>query len=99
MDVGRESGVIPPWNLTTKCLNLPPHCARCDLLTDLKLGVLEYFFMIFTMVPLPSRHFLPLPLHHDLVLHRDSQAPFWPDYVTVVPARLFLPRQLIFYTT
>ena len=90
---GRESGVIPPWNLTAKYLNLPLHCARCALPVDLKIGVIKYFFMLFTMVSLPSRHFLPLPLHHSMVLHRGSQTPFWPDYDTVTPARLFLPSK------
>ena len=49
------------------------------------------------MVPVLSRHFLPLPLHHELVLHRDFQAPFWPDYDTVVPLRLFLPCGCVYF--
>jgi hypothetical protein len=93
-----ESGVSPPWTLTTKSLNLPPHCASCTLPINLELGRLGYFYMLFTVVPLFSRHFLPLPLHHDLVLHRDSQAPFGPDYDIGVPACPFLISKRVYFT-
>ena len=92
-----ESGVIPPWNLTAKYLNLPLHWARCALPIVLKLGVLKYFFMFFTIVPLPSRYFLPLLLHHSMVLHRDFPGTLWPDYDTVTPARLFLPSERVYF--
>jgi hypothetical protein len=53
--------------------------------------------MLFPMVPVASRHFLPLPLHHGLVLHRDFQAPFGPDYDTVVLLRPFLPSERVYF--
>ena len=52
--------------------------------------------MLFLMVPVASRHFLPLPLHHGLVLHRDFQAPLgrtmtlWSYYALSYPLSTFI---------